>query len=329
MEVLDMKRIAILALMAALAASTFAQTKFPWLDSVTDDAQKILPGVDPAKVTGAIITAGSSTVFPLSEAVAEQFKADGYTGQITIDSIGTGGGFERLGKAEIDVSNASARIKDSQRAAAEAAFGSKVIEFRVGTDALAVCISSKNKFVKDVTLEELAKIFATAKLWSDVRSSWPKKEIKRFIPGTDSGTFDYFVEHVYKKDRKPILAATNLQMSEDDNVLVQGIMGSEYAIGFFGFAYYLENAKKLKAINLAGVTPNQASVDAGKYPLARPLFMYAAEKTLREKPQVAAYLCYYLSNVNGLIKKVGYFPAPAADMTASKTALAEAIKGLY
>jgi phosphate transport system substrate-binding protein len=300
-----------------------------WLDTVTDDAEKILPGVDPSKVEGAIVSAGSSTVFPLSEAVAEQFKKEGYKGQITIDSIGSGAGFERLGKAEIDVSNASSRIKSAQQEAAEKAFGSKVIEFRVGTDAIAVCVSSKNTFLKDASMEDLAKIFSTAKLWSDVNPAWPKKEIKRYTPGTDSGTFEYFVEHVFKKDKKPLLSAANLQMSEDDNVLVQGIMGSEYAIGFFGFAYYLENAKKLKAVSLAGVAPNQASVDAGTYALARPLFMYAAEKTLREKPQVAAYLCYYLSNVNGLIKKVGYFPAPAAAMTASKKALADAIKGLY
>jgi len=324
-----MKKAMLIALALISALSLGAQGKFAWLDTVSDDPDKMLPGVDPGKVTGNVVTAGSSTVFPLSEAVAELFKSEGYSGQITIDSIGSGGGFERLGKAEIDVSNASTKIKDAQRAAAEKAFGSPIVEFRVGTDALAVCVSSKNKFVKDLTLDELALAFSTAVYWSDVRPAFPKKEIKRYTPGTDSGTFDYFVEHVFKKKKEPLLNAKNLQMSEDDNVLVQGIMGSEYAIGFFGFAYFQENAKTLSALSVNSVAPNQANVASGKYPLARPLFMYSAVKTLNEKPQAAAFVAFYLANVNKVIKKVGYFPAPAADLKQAKQALLDAVKGRY
>ena len=324
------KRIAIVALVLA-AVGAYAQGMFPWIDKVSDDKDKILPGVNPAAVTGTIVTAGSSTVFPLSEAVAEQFKKDGFAGQITIDSIGSGAGFERFTKTgETDISNASAKMKPSNyEAAAKLSPPRYPIELRVGTDALAVCVSTKNKFVKDVTMAELAKIFSTAVNWSDVRSDWPKKPIKKFIPGTDSGTFDYFVEHVFKKDKKPLLEGKNLQLSEDDNILVRGIAGDQYAIGFFGFAYYMENMKTLKVLALEGVEANQTNVDAGKYPLARPLFLYADAGIINAKPQVAAFLTYYLTYVNDLIKKVGYFPAPAEDLVKSKKLLADAMKGRF
>jgi phosphate transport system substrate-binding protein len=162
-----------------------------------------------------------------------------------------------------------------------------------------------------------------------VRSGWPKREIKRFIPGTDSGTFDYFAEHLYKKDRKPILGAKNLQLSEDDNVLVRGISGDAYAIGFFGFAYYVENKAKLNVLAIDKVEANAANVDAGKYPLARPIFIYSDAKIMNDKPQVAAFIAYYLTYVNEALKKVGYFPAPAAEQKKAKQAWLDAVKGRY
>lgn len=324
-----MKRVLPAILLALVAGFSTAQAKFPWLDKVSDDPDKLLPGVDPSKATGAIITSGSSTVFPLSEAVTELFAKEGFQGQVSIDSIGSGGGFERFGKGEIDVANASRAIKAAEAAKAKAAYGSDPITLRVGTDALAVCVSSKNKFVKDVTKAELAKVFSDAVYWSDVRSAWPKKEIKRYTPGTDSGTFDYFVEEVLGKKKELLLGAKNLQMSEDDNVLVQGIEGSEYAIGFFGFAYYVENKAKLAALAVEGIAPGQDAVDSGKYPLARPLYMYVTAKTLNDKPQVAAYVAFYLANVNRVIKKVGYFPAPAAELRKTKQDFLAAIAGKY
>lgn len=320
---------AFLVLTAALAAAQSAQLKFGWVDSLSDDTDKILPGVDPTKVTGNIISSGSSTVYPLSEALTELFVKDGYTGQISIDSIGSGGGFERFGKGEIDIANASRAIKQSEADKAKASYGSEALSFRVGTDAIAVCVSTKNKFAKDLTLEELAKLFSDAVYWSDVRASFPKKEIKRYTPGTDSGTFDYFTEVVFGKKKEPLLNAKNLQMSEDDNVLVQGIEGSEYAVGFFGYAYYMENKSMLTALSLKGVAPSLESVNKGTYALSRPLFLYTTAKTLNDKPQVAAYLDFYLANVNRVIKKVGYFPAPQEDLKKSKQLLADAIKGRY
>jgi phosphate transport system substrate-binding protein len=184
-----------------------------------------LPMVDPLNVTGDVISAGSSTVFPLAERMAERFQEEGYSGQITIDSIGSGAGFSRFCEAgETDVSNASRPIREEEIANC-GAIDREPIEFRVGTDALAVSVSQENDFVDDVTMEELAAIFSTAETWADVRAEWPAEPIQRFIPGTDSGTFDYFVEEVFDEDEEPILGASNLQLSEDDNVLVQGIAG--------------------------------------------------------------------------------------------------------
>jgi phosphate transport system substrate-binding protein len=265
--------------------------------------------VDPLSVEGNIVTAGSSTVFPLAERMAERFEDEGYSGEITIDSIGSGAGFERFCVAgETDVSNASRPIREEEIANC-GEIGREPIEFRVGTDALAVTVSQENDFVEDVTFEELALIFSTAEMWSDVRAEWPEEEILRYIPGTDSGTFDFFVEEVFDEDQAPILNAANLEMSEDDNVLVQGIIGSPYAVGFFGYAYYDENQDTLKVLNIEGVEPNAENVDAGAYPLARPLFIYSDATVMQEKPQVAAYINYFLSNVNDVIREVGYFPA--------------------
>ena len=290
-----------------------------------------LPEVDPAAATGDIVTAGSSTVFPLSEAMATRFKDEGYAGNITIDSIGTGAGFERFCKAgETDVANASRAIKDSELENCKA-IGRQPIEFRVGTDALAVVVSPENDFATNVTIEQLAKIFSKdATNWSDVDPSWPAEPILRFSPGTDSGTFDYFVEAVmdktYVKDatadkgkgEEAILGAANLQQSEDDNVLVQGVEGNKYAIGYFGYAYYEEQGSKLKILDIEGVKASAESVDAGDYKLARPLFIYSDATIMKDKPQVAAFINFYLSFVNEEISTVGYFPASEEALDAAK-----------
>ena len=271
-----------------------------------------LPEVDPSAVSGDISTAGSSTVFPLTERMAELFSDDGYTGEITVDSIGTGAGFERFCVAgETDISNASRPIRDSEIDTC-ALINREPVEFRVGTDALAVVVSADNEFAEDVTLEELAVLFSTAGTWSDVRADWPDERVLRFSPGTDSGTFDYFVEAIFDTDEEPLLAAANLQLSEDDNILVQGVQGSPYAIGYFGYAYFAENEDVLQALTVEGVTPTAESVDDGSYPLARPLFIYSDAAIMQTKPQVAAFINYYLTHVNEEVRDVGYFPAGEA-----------------
>ncbi len=268
-----------------------------------------LPAVDPLDYSdGSIFAAGSSTVFPLAERLGEVWADAGGVAP-SIDSIGSGGGFERFCEAgESDISNASRAIRDTEIEAC-GTIGRLPIEFRVGTDALAVTVSVENDFVTDVTIEELALIFSSAELWSDVRAEWPAEPIARFIPGTDSGTFDYFVEEVFEENEEPALTASNLQQSEDDNVLVSGIQDSPYAIGFFGFAYYQENQDTLNVLSIDGVAPNGTSVEDGSYPLARPLFMYSDAQILADKPEVAGFLNYVLTTVNDEIVEVGYFPA--------------------
>ena len=328
-----MKKIAFLALALLLAAAFLVgaqSTKkgFEWVTRQSDDP--LLPGVNPLKVTGNVISAGSSTVFPLSERMVERFQDEGYKGNITVDSIGSGGGFERFCVAgETDIANASRAIKAGEADNARK-IGREPLEFRIGTDALAVVVNKSNTFITNATKDELKLIFSTAKKWSDVNPKWPAQDILRFIPGTDSGTFDYFVEFAFGTGKKEaILAAANLQLSEDDNVLVQGVEGSPYAIGFFGFAYYHENKGKLNALSVNGVASNAETVNNATYPLARPLFMYTTAKIMREKPQVAAYIAYYLTYVNEEIRRVGYFPAEAAALKQSKQNWLDAMKGAY
>jgi phosphate binding protein len=293
----------------------------------------VLPEIDPAAVNGSIVAAGSSTVYPLTEAMAERFKSDGFTGEITIDSIGSGGGFERFCKTgETDISNASRPIKTEEIENCKS-IGRTPIEFRVGTDALAVVVSSENDVATEITLEELALLFSKdVTLWSEVRAEWPAEDILRFSPGTDSGTFDYFVEAVMDPayaepegaGEEAILAAANIQFSEDDNVLVQGVEGSPYAVGYFGFAYFNENQGALKALSINGIVPNEESAESGDYPLARPLFIYSDAKIMLEKPQVAAFINYYLTFVDDEILSVGYFPASSDALDAAKNAWLQA-----
>jgi phosphate transport system substrate-binding protein len=287
-----------------------------------------LPEVNPLEVTGDIVTAGSSTVFPLAERMADRFEGEGYADTITIDSIGSGAGFERFCVAgETDISNASRPIKDSEVESC-AVIGRSPIEFRVGTDALAVTVSQENDFIENATLEQLAQIFGTAETWADVDASWPDEPIQRFIPGTDSGTFDYFVEEIFDEDEGPILAPAGEapQLSEDDNVLVTGILGSPYAVGFFGYAYYAENQDTLKVLSIEGVEPTLASVDSNEYPLARPLFMYSDAGIMQAKPQVAAFLNFVLTYVNEEIEDVGYFPASDAALDQARQAWLDALQ---
>ncbi|MBJ2357440.1 PstS family phosphate ABC transporter substrate-binding protein [Sphaerochaeta sp. S2] len=331
-----MKRLSIIVLMVITLASLSAAGKsesenvatssFSWIEGPEVEG---LPGVNPLKVSGNIITAGSSTVYPLSERMAERFKEEGYSGVITIDSIGSGAGFERFTvSGETDISNASRGIKASEIEDAKK-IGRNPIEFRVGTDALAVVVSKENTFLKDATMEELGKIFSTAKLWSDINPAYPAEPIQRFIPGTDSGTFDYFSEEVFDKNPEPMLSASHLQLSEDDNILVQGIKGSPYAIGFFGYAYYSENEDSLNILSINGIEASKANVDNNSYPLARPLFLYSDAEIMKSKPQVAAFLDFYLSYVNEEVVGVGYFPANEDELNKARQAWLDATQGAY
>jgi phosphate binding protein len=324
---------------AAAAEPTVAPTAVPEPAAAVQSAPGVLPDVDPLAVSGDIITAGSSTVFPLTEALAERFTDEGYAGNLTIDSIGTGAGFERFCVAgETDISNASRAIKDSEVESCQA-IGREPVEFRVGTDALAVVVNPANDWIGEegLTVAEVAKLFSNEVVnWSDVNPAWPAEPIKRFSPGTDSGTFDYFIEAVMDpvyvqsdadegKGEEALLGAANLQLSEDDNVLVQGVAGDKNAIGYFGYAYYTENVGEVRDLAIEGVAPTAAVVEAGEYALARPLFIYSDAKIMSEKPQVASFINFYLTHVNEEIDAVGYFPASAEALNQARQAWLDAM----
>ncbi len=327
------------------ATNTAAETADTSTDTSTEaaaesttllNADGTLAEVNPLEVSGDIVTAGSSTVFPLSEAVTELFIDEGYGGQITIDSIGTGAGFERFCVAgETDISNASRAIKESETESCTA-IGRTPLEFRVGTDALAIVVHPDNDWIpaEGLTIAQLATIFSDqATNWSDIDPNWPNEPIQRFSPGTDSGTYDYFVEAVMDATfaepegagEEALLRAEGLQLSEDDNVLVQGVSGNVNAIGYFGFAYYEENQDVLRDVAVEGVSPEVATVNDGSYPLSRPLFIYSDATILQEKPQVAAFVSFYLARVNEVVRRVGYFEAPAETIAAGQETLAAAL----
>lgn len=275
-----------------------------------------LPEVDPLSVMGDIITAGSSTVFPLTERVATEFRSDGYAGNITVDSIGSGAGFERFCVAgETDIANASRPIRQREIDSCMALNPPRMpLEFYVGIDALAVVVSINNDFLTELSKEQLARIFSGEfATWDQVDPSYPAQPIQLFSPGTDSGTFDYFVESIMtpvyaEGGRDRIINAGNIQFSEDDNVLVAGVEGSPFAIGYFGFAYYVDDRDRLKAIAIDGIAPTEETAESGEYPLARPLFIYSDAGVFAAKPQVADFVNFYLQNAAELTLEVGYFP---------------------
>ena len=314
--------------------AALVETEEPYIVPTEAPMGKVeLPIVDPAAVTDDIISAGSSTVYPLTEAMADRFEGEGYSGKITIDSIGTGAGFERFCEAgETDISNASRPIKDEEIANCHA-IDRNPIEFHVGTDALAVVVSTENDFVQDLSIEQLALAFSTAATWADLDPSFPAELIQRFSPGTDSGTFDYFVEAVMTPangddadaGEAAILASEGIQFSEDDNVLVQGVAGSPYAIGYFGFAYAQANTDIIRPISVAGVVPTAETAESNEYPLSRPLFIYSDSAVMRAKPQVADFINFYLTYVNDEILDVGYFPASIEALDQAKQAWLDAV----
>lgn len=272
------------------------------------------------QLSGSITIDGSSTVAPVSEAIAEEFRSEQPGIQVSVGTSGTGGGFKKFCAGEIDIADASREIKDEEIAACEAA-GVEFNELRIGLDGLAIVTSSKNEFLECLSLEQLAVIFKEggATTWDQVDPKFPKERIAIFAPGTDSGTYDFFVEEVLGDPSKPESqrARTDYTASEDDNTLVQGISGEANSWGYFGFAYFTENKAKLKAIEVSGedgncVKPSDETVESGDYPLSRPLFIYVKKSSV-ERPEVREFVRFYLETTPDLIKDVGYTPAPAED----------------
>jgi phosphate transport system substrate-binding protein len=264
-------------------------------------------------IEGSVAIDGSSTVFPIMEGVSEEFRKEYPKIQAPVGVSGSGGGFEKFIAGETDLSNASRPIKEEETAALEEA-GIEFTEFTLAYDGLSVVVNKENDWVDNLTVDELQKMWSgdsEIETWADVREGWPEEEIEFFSPGTDSGTYDYWNEVILEENpmRK------DAQLSEDDNVLVQGVSGNDNGIGFFGYAYYLENQDALKVVpieNEAGelVEPNGDTIQSGEYnPLSRPLFTYVKNKSL-EKPAVYEYVKFTLENAGELAEQVGYVALP-------------------
>jgi phosphate transport system substrate-binding protein len=270
-----------------------------------------------ANLTGMITADGSSTVAPISEAMAEEFQAANPDVRVTVGTSGTGGGFKKFLTKETDISNASRPIKGSELELAEKN-GVTYVELPIAYDGLTVVVNPQNTWVDYLTIEELHKIFGPdSKItkWSEVRAGWPAEEIKIFSPGADSGTFDYFTEVV--NEEAGVSRQDGVQPSEDDNVLVTGVAGEKGGIAYFGFAYFEENASKLKAVPIVNpetgsqVMPSFESIQDGSYaPLSRPLFIYVRSEVM-DRPEITAFVKFSLSAENAeLIKEVGYVALP-------------------
>lgn len=265
-----------------------------------------------AKLSGNVEIDGSSTVFPIIEAVAEEYRNVQSDVKPTVGVSGTGGGFKRFCAGETAISNASRPIKAEEAEACKTA-GVEYLELKVAFDGLSVIVNKDNDFVDHLTVEELVKIFGTegtAKTWKDVRDSFPAEPIEVFSPGADSGTFDYVNEEIL--DKKGV--RQDATFSEDDNTLVTGVAGSKYAIGYFGYAYYEENQDKLKAVPIDGgngpIAPTFDTIKDGSYsPLSRPLFVYVSKKEY-ERAEVKDFVKFAMDSAKDLVSEVGYIPLP-------------------
>jgi len=273
--------------------------------------------------SGTIKVDGSSTVFPITEAVAEEFRTEQPKVKVTIGVSGTGGGFKKFSRGETHISDASRPIKDKEKAAC-AENNIKYLELEVAYDGLAVLVNPQNDWVDNFTVEELKKIWepaAQGKImkWNQIRPEWPNEEIHLFGPGVASGTYDYFTEAIVGKTGS---SRGDFTASEDDHVLVQGIAGDKYSLGFFGIAYYAENKDKLTLIGVHNgekvVKPTLETVSNGTYrPLSRPLFIYVNSTSIKQ-PEVIEFVNFYIQNAGELSKDVGYIPLPDENYTKQK-----------
>jgi phosphate transport system substrate-binding protein len=287
-------------------------------------------GCGESKSVQSIKVDGSSTVFPISMAVAEGFQAEYPDAKVPVRQSGTGGGMKQFSAGEIDISNASRPMTDTEK---EACQQNKVeyVEFTIAFDGLAVVVNPQNDWCDCITVEQLKSIWrpesdGTVTKWSDVNPDWPDEELKLYGPGTDSGTFDYFTEVICGEARA---SRPDYTASENDNALVVGVVGDKGALGYFGFAYYAENKEQLKLLAVKSdgdcVLPSEATVRDGTYtPLARPLFIYVSKKSLK-RPEVAEFVKFHLANAARIATERGYVPVPDDIAAENDTVLAEAL----
>ncbi|MSQ12214.1 MAG: PstS family phosphate ABC transporter substrate-binding protein [Dehalococcoidia bacterium] len=273
------------------------------------------PTTPGSALSGTIEVDGSSTVFPITEAVAEEFQKLHPGVQINVGVSGTGGGFKRFTTGEVDIADASRPITESEAKAA-GEHGVQYHEVPVAIDGLAVLVNQVNRFADCLTIEQLKRVWepgSQVERWNQVRPDWPDTPIRLYGPGTDSGTFDYFTEVINGKAKA---SRPDYTASEDDNVLVRGIAGDRNSLGYFGYAYYVENSKILKAVAVDGgagcASPSKETIESGAYPLARPLFIYVNAKSI-QRIAVKEFVKFYLEHADELVTEVGYVPlSPSA-----------------
>ena len=341
MTINDAKRLSALALLATIAlgaCSSGGASASPAGESAAaseaapSEAAASEPAVD---LTGSVTIDGSSTVYPITEAVAEEFQAANSGVQVTAAFSGTGGGFKLFCVGDTDINDASRPIKaeDEGEGLACTANNIEYVELQVAIDGLTVVVNPENSFATCLTVEELAKIYGPDSpqdlKWSDVRADFPAEPVNRFMPGADSGTFDYFTEEINGE----VDAATQFATpSEDDNVLVTGVSGDVNAIAFFGYAYYVENSDSVKAVEIDGgdgcVAPTDETINTNEYqPLSRPLFIYPDVGKAKERPELKAFVDFYLDNSQALSAEVGYVALPDDLLQAEKDEWAAAVGG--
>jgi phosphate transport system substrate-binding protein len=276
------------------------------------------------KLEGEIKIDGSSTVYPITEAVAEEFRKEQPHVKVTVGVSGTGGGFKKFGRGEIDINDASRPIKSKEDSICQAG-NIKFVQLKVAFDGLAIVVSKENTWAENLTVAELKKIWepeAQGKItkWNQIRAEWPAEEFHLYGPGVASGTYDYFTEAIVGKSGS---SRGDFTASEDDNVLVQGVAGDKNGIAFFGLAYYEENKEKLKLVGVdngkGAVLPTIATIKDGTYnPLARPIFIYVTD-TAAKRAEVVSFITFYLTNAPTLVSDVGYIPLSSTEYDREKS----------
>ncbi|GEK33932.1 PstS family phosphate ABC transporter substrate-binding protein [Kurthia sibirica] len=293
-------------------------------NSSSSSAESNASASDHEKLEGKLSGDGSSTVAPIMEAIVEEYSAEQPKVQVSVGVSGTGGGFEKFINGETDFSDASRPIKDEEAAKLKEK-GIDYTEMKIAYDGLSIVVNKENTWLKDATVKELKEIWIESgkdKKWSDINSKWPNEKIVYYSPGTESGTYDYFVNDIL--EGKDIVKSATL--SEDDNVLVKGVESDKNAIGYFGFAYYIANKDKLSVVKVDGVEPTHDTIKSGEYtPLSRPLFVYVKNEAVKSNPVMYNFMKYAIDNAGDLAESVGYVRSPDEDYSEDLTKL-EALK---
>ncbi|MCB0351040.1 MAG: PstS family phosphate ABC transporter substrate-binding protein [Bdellovibrionales bacterium] len=289
----------------------------------------VFSGSAHANIEGDVKVDGSSTVFPITEAVAEEFGKKFPKVRVHVGTSGTGGGFKKFALGETDINDASRTIKDSEREAAKKK-GIGFYEVPVAYDGITVVVNKDNTWVDKITVAELKKIWepnSKVKTWKDIRASWPDRKVLLYGPGTDSGTFDYFTEAINGKAQ---VSRSEFTKSEDDNVLVQGVEGGKDSLGYFGFSYYVANKDRLRAVPVdngkGAITPTLDTIRSGQYePLSRTVYIYVSDQSAKRK-EVKEFVNFYIDQAEALVKEVGYVPLDKKLYTEAKVKFNKSVK---